>query len=188
MEKFVLFALMCLSLSLISCDKIKDATSKDFKVNDVSFDFTAVCTEGTTTKSAEAVALRAAATQSFTVTRAVNISELGSDVIDYAGKIKKVSVENSLISVTANPAGAYTIENLTVKATGVSGSIEIPSFTIGNPFPLTSGMNVYTISFINQLISINSVSVTVTGMTDAPAGTTLNISYKSDLIMTASVL
>jgi len=188
MKTMIFFALMCTSLSLISCDKIKEATSQDFKVKNVSFNFTAESNDVSTTSGGD-VKTRAATSQSFTVTRTVNMSEIGSnDVMEYANKIKKVSVDNSLIRVTVNPAGAYTVENLTVTASGVSGSLVIPSYTIGNPFTLTSDMNAFTNTFIMKLLSAKSVSVTVTGMTDAPAGTTINISYESDLLFTASIL
>ena len=165
-------------------------TSKDFKVNDVRFDFTATSVAGSSTKSAEAITLRAAAaTQSFSVTRTVDISEIGDDdVLEYVAKIYKVKVDNSIISVTVSPAGAYTVENLTVTAVGVSGSIMIPSYTMGNAFTLTSGMIVFTEAFFKKLKEDRSVSVTVTGMTDAPAGTTINIRYESDVIFTASLL
>jgi hypothetical protein len=42
-------------------------------------------------------------------------------------------------------------------------------------------------AFIMKLVGSGSVSVTVTGKTDAPAGTTINISYESDLLFTASI-
>ena len=179
---------MCMSLSLISCDKLKDATSKDFKVNNVSFKFIAESKAGATTTSIGALSTRAAATQSFTVTRTIDISELGSDdVVKYANKIDAVRINNSLVQVTVNPAGTYTVENLTVTASGVSGSIVIPTYTTGASFTLTSDMNTFTSAFIMKLVSAKTVSVTVTGMTDAPVGTTLNISYDSDLLFTASI-
>ena len=189
MKKIIFYALMCMSITLISCDKLKEATSIDFKVNDVSFDFETTSTTGTSSMPSDAMTLRAAATQSFAVTRTVNISEMGSsDVTEYADKIIKVRVDNSLIKVTVNPTGTYTIENLTIKAVGVSGSILVPSYTIGNTFTLTSEMNAFTNAFILKLLNDKSISVTVTGRTDAPVGTTINISYESDLFFTASLL
>ena len=189
MKKIIFCALMCMSITLISCDKLKEATSIDFKVNDVSFDFETTSTTGASSMPAEAMTLRAAATQSFAVTRTVDISEMGSsDVLEYADKINKVRIDNSIISVTVSPAGNYTIENLTVKAAGVSGSIVVPSYTIGNTFTLTSDMNAFTNAFLMKLLSNKSISVTVTGMTDAPVGTTINIHYESDLMFTASLL
>ena len=174
---------MCMSLSLISCDKIKEATSKDFKVSGVEFNFTAVSTAST--KSAT----RAEATQSFSVTRTVKISEIGSeDVAEYANKINRVLADNSLINVTVTPAGTYTVENLTITAAGVTGSLVVPSYTMGSAFTLPSNTAAFTSAFIMKLVNARTVSVTVTGMTDAPEGTTLNITYESDLIFTASLL
>jgi hypothetical protein len=176
-------------VSLMSCDKIKDATSKDFTVKGVSFDFSAESKAGTATKSAEAVAVRAATDQSFTVTRAVNISELGSnDVIEYANKINAVKANNALIKVTAVPVGDYTVENLTVTAVGVAGSLFFQQpFTLGGDITLPANANTYMEAFIMKLVDNGSVSVTVTGKTDAPAGTTINICYESDLLFTASI-
>ena len=189
MKKIISFALLCMILSPISCDKIKEATSKDFKVKNVNFNFSAESIAGTPAKSAEAMIMRAAATQTFTETRTVNISEIGSDdVMEYASKISKVSVDNSLIKITVNPAGTYTVESLTITAAGVTGSIIVPSYTIGDTFTLSSDMNAFTNAFIMKLLSAKSVSVTVTGTTDAPVGTTINVSYISDLIFTASIL
>jgi len=187
MKKIFILALTCTIVSLVSCDKIKEVTSTDFKVNNVHFDFSTNVEEGPSSSSAD-VFFRAA-TQTFTITRLVNISELGSDdVIEYANKISKVVIDNSLIRVTVSPAGTYTIENLTVTASGVPGSIVIPSYTMGSPFTLTSDMNTFTSAFIMKLISAKSLSVTVSGKTDAPVGTTINISYESNLIFTAGLL
>jgi hypothetical protein len=184
MKKIILPALLCIIVSLTGCDKMK----KDFKVNGVKFDFTTESKSGTLAKAPGEVTLRSA-TQSFTVTRAVDISEMGNDdVVEYAKKINSVVVNNSLIRVTTVPAGTFVVENLTVTAAGVPGSIVIPSYTIGSLFSLTADMNVFTSAFMMKLINSKSVSATVKGNTDAPPGTVINISYESDLLISASVL
>ena len=189
MKKISFFALMCMIVSLTGCDKIKDATSKEFKVNGVKFAFSAESKAGTAMLSTDALSLRAATTQSFTVTRTVDISEMGSDeVIEFANKINNVAINNALIQITTVPAGIYNFEDITVTAAGVPGQIVISSYTIGNTVTFTPDMNAFTSAFIMKLISNKSASATVKGKTDAPAGTIINISYESDLILTASII
>jgi len=187
MKKIIIAVLACTMVSLISCDKIKDATSIDFKVKGVKFDFSGVVSELAPLQVPE---LRAGATQTFAVTRTVNISEIGdSDAVSYANKISKVVVNSSLVKVTFVPAGSYTIENLVITADGVAGSpLSVPTISTGGTFTFTSAMNNFTAAFVTKLLSTKTITVTVRGETDAPVGTTINISYESDLLLTASLL
>lgn len=181
-KKIMIFALTCAMVSLASCDKIKEATSRDFKVNNVKFDFTATPTTGTGLMKAETL-------NTFSVARSVNISELGSsDVTEYAGKISKVVVNSSSLKITTVPAGAYTVANVTVTAEGVSGSLLISSYTLGDTFTPPSNMNTYTSALIMKLLSAKTVTVTISGQTDAPTSATILISYESNLLFTASLL
>ena len=187
MKKILIFALICTTVSLTGCGKIRNATSREFTVNGVDFGFTAI------TNSSDAVAsgTRTAAEMStFSVTRTVNISEIGdSDIIEYAKKISKVAVNSSVLSVTTDPWGDYTVENLTVSVAGVSGSpLVVPSFTLGDTFVPPAGMNSFTSSFIMKLLRDKSVTVTVSGETDAPEGTEVDIIYENDLVFTAKLL
>ena len=177
-----------------ACDKIKDATSRDIKVNNIKFDFKAK-TEDVAARSGELsiVEPRAGATTSFTVERLVDLSELGSaDVLEYANKINKVVVNNALINVTANPNGNYTLTNLTFKADGVTvdgvNSLVVPSYTMGGAFTAPANMLNYMGAFIMRLVAVGSVKVTVSGQSDAPPGTELTIRIESDAILTASLL
>jgi len=187
MKKMLIAALVCAMVSSVGCDKIKDAASRDFNVKNVKFDFSAI-TEGAAA-SASAVGMRAETPNTFSVTREVNLSEIGSsDLMDYAGKISKVAVNSSLLNITASPSGSYSVANVTVKADGVSGSLLVPSYTLGGTFTAPANMNAYTSTFIMKLLSAKTITVTVSGQTDAPAGTTIRISYESDLLFTASLL
>ena len=135
------------------------------------------------------VTVRAGETTSSTVTRTVNISEMGNDdIIEYAGKISKIAVNSSLITVTAVLAGTYTVTDLKVTATGVTGELVIPSYTMGSSFTAPVNMNAYTTAFIMRLLSVKTIQGTVTGKSDAPAGTTIHIKYESDIVFTASLL
>ena len=190
MKKTIYFALLCMVMSLTCCDKINEATSKEIKVNGVSFKFTAVSNAPAATRSAGEVELRAA-TQTFSVTRTVLLSELGNpDVVEFANKIRNVTVSNTQITVTADNGVNYTVENLTVTAVGVAGSLAVPTFVMGGTVALPANTKSFTEAFVAQLYTTatHSVAVTVTGKTDAPAGTTLNVSYESDLVLTARIL
>ena len=81
----------------------------------------------------------------------------------------------------------YTITNLTIKAEGVSGQLVIPSYTMGGTFIAPSNMNAFTSAFIMKLLDREKIDVTVTGQSDAPAGTTLYIKYQNDIMCTAGL-
>ena len=174
----------------IGCEKIKDVTSRDFTVNNINFDFTATAQDDVTTSSSDlSVTTRAVETTSFAVTRTVDNSEFNNaDIIKYAGKINKVVVNSSVISVTSVPASDFTITNLKVIAEGILGSIEVPTYVIGGTYIVPAAMNAYTSAFIMKLLDGESIRVTVTGQSNAPAGTVLNINYKNDILCTASLL
>jgi len=188
--KKIFFPMIAFAMLLLGCEKIKEATSYDFTVNNIRFNFAAIAKEATTLSGNPVVTTRAGGTTtSFAVTQTVNLSDLGSaDLVKYANKISKVEVNNSTVTVTANPSDNYTITDLKIVADGVSGSIEIPSYTIGDDFTEPAGMKTYTSALIKKLLETGSISVTVTGMSDAPTGTTISISYKSDILFTASLL
>ena len=189
MKKNLISVLVCAMVSLSGCDKLNDATSHDFTVNNISFAFTATAHDDVATLSGEAsVTTRAAAMRTFTVTRTVDISEIGSSDVDkYANKINKALVNAAKVSVATVPSGSYAVVDLTISATGVPGSLVIPAYTIGDAFTAPSGMSVYMAAFIMQLINAETITVTVSGQTDAPAGTTLTVSYESDVMFTASL-
>jgi len=184
MKKIMIAALVCAMTSLASCDKLKH----DFNVNNVKFAFDAPVTGNAATTHA-AVATRAGTDNTFTVNRVVDISEMGSsEIVEYANKINSVVVNSTLLKITAVPAGNYDVANVTLTADGVAGSLVVPSYTLGGAFTPPANMNAYTSALIMKLISAKKVTVTITGQTDAPAGTTINISYESDLLIKASVL
>ena len=186
--KKILFSMIAVAMMLpLGCDKI---LTRDFTVNNISFDFEATAQDNVTTLSGDpAITTRAGETTSFTVTRSVDISEMGNDdIIEYAGKINKIAVNSSIITVTASPEGSYTVTDLKVTAAGVTGEPVIPSYTMGSAFVAPANMNAYTTAFIMRLLSVKTIQVTVTGKSDAPAGTTINIKHESDIVFTASLL
>ena len=176
LKKGLLMAALTVILSA-GCESLKDSVTTDIDAENVKLEFTAV----TESKKSE--------TSSFSVTRTVNIAELSyEEIVEYAEKIDKVTVNSSGFSAEVTPAGSYTITNLTVTAEGVPGSLSVPSYTVGEAFAAPAGMNDYTALFIMKLIGEKSLTVTVSGETDAPAGTTVTISYESDLVFKVKVL
>ena len=188
MKKIILAALVCMGMSLISCDKIKEMTSKDITVNGVNLNFP-ITINAAAVAPGEMQLFSAAAPRSFNVTTRVHLDELGKpDMVEWANKITKVAVTNSVVTVTANPSGNYIVENLNITAVTVSGSLIVPTYTFGNPFTLTTEMKAFTGGLFFKLLRDKVLDVTIKGDTDAPAGTIININYKSDLVLTASLL
>jgi len=59
---------------------------------------------------------------------------------------------------------------------------------MGSAFTAPSNMLNYMSAFIMRLVAVGSVKVTVSGQSDAPAGTELTIRIEGDAILTASLL
>jgi len=185
MKKILFAALVCAMTSLASCDKLKH----DFNVNNVKFAFEAPVTGNTATTYAAVTTRAAGMDNTFTVTRQVDISEMGSsEIVEYANKVNSVVVNNTLLKITVVPSGNYSVADVTLTADGVAGSLVVPAYTLGGAFTPPANMNAYTSALIMKLVSAKKVNVTITGQTDAPTGTTINISYESDLLIKASVL
>ena len=182
MKKGIILAALAMT-TLAGCDKV----TKDIDVDNVKFEFTAV-TENVANRSGLTIK-SSGTTTSFSVTRKVDLSEFSTaEIVDYLDKINKVAVNNPVLKITMNPPGAYEITNFTLTAEGVKGSLDIASYKIGDEFVPPSGMKKFTSDFIMKLISEKSLSVTVSGETNAPAGTTVKISYESDLVVTVDLL
>jgi len=190
MKKILISMMACTMLLLPGCNKIKDATSRDIKVNNIKFDFVATTTASATTslKSESLMATKAGPMiSSFSATRTVDLSEIGEpDLEKHRKKIDKVKVTRMLVVVTSNPSGAYTVTNLKIVAEG-AGQLVIPTYTIGGTFTPPSEMDSFLTAFFNKLFD-GPVKVTVTGLSDAPVGTTITVRCESDVIFTASLL
>ena len=172
MKTIIYSALVCVVMSLMSCGKTKDTTSERLSAICV-FNFSAETQAG-------------AATNSFTKTQTLDISKLGSDYfIARKDKINNVEVYAGELTITVDPGENCTIENLTITAVGVAGSLVVPSFKISDMFITPSNIIEYTGAFVMKLVK-DEVLVTVSGMTDAPAGTIINIYYESYLMFTIS--
>lgn len=181
MKKVIILAALAIA-SLTSCDKV----TTNIEVDDVTFDFEAI-TAGS--PSSSSISRNAAMTSTFSVTRSVSLAEIGSsELMKYADRITKIAVNSSLLKVTIEPSGEYTVTNLTVSAVGVPGSLVVPEYVIGDVFTPPANMETYTIAFIMKLLNNEPIEVTVSGQTDAPTGVKVKISYENDLVFTAKVL
>jgi len=182
---FILAALAMITLA--SCDKVKDATSKDVTVNGVEFKFMA--TTAAVKSGGASIARSATTNSSFNITEELDISDLSDEeVIEYADKIRKIKVKSSQVKVTMNAPGKLTVTNFVISAEGVTGKITVPSYTVGDVFEPTKEMNEYTASLIEKLLKSKKLKVTVSGETDAPVGTIVTVSYKNDIVFTISLL
>ena len=174
----------------VGCDKIKEATSHNFSVRDVKIDFTAITQPLLVESQTNVPVMRAGSTSSFLVTRTVNLSDFGStELMDYANRITKVVVNNSTVDVSTVPAGNFKVTNLKIKySETASGSLTISEYTVGETFTPPSTMGTFLGGFVLKLVHDRAISVTVSGETDAPVGTEINVSYEGDIVFTASVL
>ena len=93
------------------------------------------------------------------------------------GFIRGVEITNPRLSIT--PAN-ISVSNLKIDATGI-GSMIIPSYTTGSSFNPPAEWNPFFSNLFLKLLENNPITVTVSGETDAPVGTTLTITYTNDL-------
>ena len=189
MKQMMFVALLsAVMLAGTGCEAIKNAASKDFSVKGVKFAFNATV-EGATRAVVDS-GTRTGEANPFSVTRTVSLADIGSsELTEYKNMIDRVKVDNTQLQVTVSPSGSYTVTELKIAATGVAGSpLAVPSLSVGGTFSPPAGIEAFTSALVMKLVSAGSVEVTVSGVTDAPAGATLSISYDNDLTFTASVL
>jgi len=182
MKKVFIMAALAMA-SLAGCDKV----THDFTVENVKLNFEAITVDNEAAKSAMTGTAIDAKTK-FSVKREVNLAEItSSELMEYKDRITKVAVDNLSLKVTFEPAGNYTIEDLTLTADGVSGSLDIPSYKAGDDFIPPSNLNSFTSAFFKKLISAGKLEVTVEGITDAPKGVKVKVCYEYDLVFTAKL-
>ena len=191
---FSLMAIVAVIL-FVGCDKIKDATSVDVKVDNVAFSFiTPVesAIQQPAENAGQQILFASNQTQeevwnTFTATREINVDEIGSsDVKKYIDQISKITANQATVSISTDPAGTYTVSELKISYDG-GGSLTIPSYKMGEAFTPPSELNVYISGFVWKLLSGNNIKVTVSGKTNAPAGTSVIVKYETDLVFTASI-
>ena len=189
----VLVILAIFAVMLAGCDK--DDATIDFKADDVQFDLSGIEVNSgsgsgsSSVRASGALLSIATATNSFSETFTVDISEISSsDLTKYMDRISKVVANNSLLTISVTPPNEYSVVDLKVTVNGVPGSLDIPSYTMGEDFTPPSNMNAFTAAFIMKLINAGQADVTVSGKTDAPAGTKIDVFYECDLVFTAKLL
>ena len=191
---FSLMAIVAVIL-FVGCDKVKEATSVDVKVDNVAFSFitpVASSVQQPTGNTGQQILFASNQAQeeilnTFTVTRAINIDEIGSsDVKKYIDQISKVTAKQATVSISTDPAGIYTVSELKMSYEGGS-SLTIPSYKIGEAFTSPSELNAYISGFVGKLLSGGDIKVTVSGKTDALVGTSIIVKYETDLVFTASI-
>lgn len=186
MKTITLFILaLTASVCFSGCDKIKDAASFDVTVRGVQFEFDAPV-EGASQRSAAAVT-RAGELTSFSVTRTIKAADISAELEKHGDKISEVKANNSTVTISVNPHGDYTVSDLKISYTGGS-AFTVPSYSVGEALTPPAGLDKYLSGLAFKLFVSGQVEVTVTGKTDAPAGTTVTIRYKNDVVATVSPL
>ena len=165
------------------CDKIKDATRFDVTVKNASFTFDAPV-EDAVLRSA--VNTQATDWNTFSVIRTIKSSEISAELEKYGNKVSDVIANASTVHISCSQAGNYTVTDLSFSYSG--GTLSIPSYTLGGTFVPPSGLNAFISLFALKLFTTGEVEVTVSGKTDAPAGTAISIRYENELVATVNPL
>ena len=184
--KRVFFLAIAATLLLAGCDDSKNPTI-DVNAKNVKIEFTAITENGE--GQPQNSTLKSETGSTFKVKRIVDIDEISTDEIaEYLERIKDVTVDNSQLEITLDPPGNFSVTNLIISATGIQDELKIPSYTIGGEFQPPANILAFSTALFFKLLFDRSLEVTVEGETDAPTGTTVNITYKNDLVLSVKVL
>jgi len=187
MKKKLISALSCAMVLLLTGCKIVDA-SVSFETVGVTLPFMAHVFDPLPFTRNSDLPQTKAATNAFSVTRLITISELGEKVANAANIIKDMSVNNLKITVTAEPKGKYTIDGLAVTVSGLEGSpFIIPTFKVGDNITPPAGMADFIAAFFMKVLE-GKGDITISGHTDAPYGTTIFVIIENNLVFTVSML
>ncbi|MDR2890525.1 MAG: hypothetical protein LBV18_02830 [Alistipes sp.] len=159
--------------ALVGCSEfLGDADSMDIDVDRVLFDFPATV-EGSGSAGGEAV-------NSFTTFRTLDISDIGSRrVTEFADIIIGLEVERASLIVSALDNREYLIKNLSVMADVPDSPQVIETTLTGRESVAGEGMRNFIREIVSRLVAGDEVVVSISGHTDAPADTRLNIDLES---------
>jgi len=128
------------------------------------------------------------ADNAFSQTRGIKASDLGSLVASAMYNITSATASNLKITVTSEPSANYTISNLLITSSGVSGSpFPIPTFQIGDPIPIPAGLNAFIGAYFMKVVD-GYADLTISGKTNAPVGTKIFVTIDNTLIFTYSFI
>ncbi|MDR0844518.1 MAG: hypothetical protein LBN71_04795 [Tannerella sp.] len=177
LNQLVTVFLLCSgSILWASCDKIKDAASKDVVVKSIKVNI-----DDVTVGSVLRAGLRAGSEEpqlsSFSASRTLKFSELegmSDDIKKYdPSHFKVISVGESSLVVTPVEGHGTVVKNFSIVAGTLS--YNVASYTFGDTYS-DSGLVLFTFELLEQIRKAkDGVLVTVKGETDVPDGEHVNV-------------
>ena len=169
-------------LSFYACDKVKESTETDVKVDKATIELRDITVQEPT---------RAEALNPFNATQSVSLDQIAGfseDLMKYKGKISDINVNAMTITITAPPDDGTTVEDFKLTADGVAAELTIPQYSFGAAYPVEGAQTFATLLML-KMFQDNSVTMTVSGKTDVTSGKNLQVTVEmEDLVFTVGAL
>jgi len=158
-----------------SCDKLKDISVS--KQKSVKIEVETVVNDGGTTFSS--LSLRSSEDNTFSGSANINLSEILSLSGFDLSEISAVSVTNVNIKTFCTKEGDYYAENIQLKSTGASTTIN--RVVLGESVSGNSEINSFLQTVLTNLINGNTVPISISGTTNLnPPGTKIVYTFEID--------
>lgn len=183
MKKLHIAIVFAVSLLTAGCSEfLDDAEGTNIDAEDVRFDFSATV-EGSGQGELSDTPNR------FTTFRSLTVSDIGSrEVTERAGEITDIAIEETSLLVRASDGAEYLVKNLSIE-TDVTGSPQvIEKYLTGKEYRADWPMMEFVVRLVARLVKGDEMVVTITGNTDAPVGTRLDIDLNSEIDFEADPL
>jgi len=180
MKKNLFSALSCVMILLTGC-RIVDATvSITIETVAMPLSFSALVFDPLPPPNT--------ADNAFSQTRGIKASDLNSIVASAMYNVTAASASNIKITVTSEPYSNYSISNMLITSSGVSGSpFAIPNFQIGDPIPIPAGLDAFIGAYFLKVVD-GYADLTISGKTNAPVGTKIHVTIDNTLVFTYSFI
>jgi hypothetical protein len=184
--KYLLVLLACL-FAFYSCDKVKDASTTEIKLDgpvSIKLD-NIVVIDGTTKSTANEILNYFSGTKSINLTDLQGLSE---EAIKYRSNIESVEVGSTSITITTTDSAGTVVKEFLLTANGVANSINVPQYDLGSVY--SGNMQDFTTELLMKLFSnSNGVTMNTSGKTDITAGEKLEIEIiLEDITLIANLL
>jgi len=175
-------ALACI-LSFYACDKVKEATETDVKVDKATIELNDIVVQDGT---------RADVLNPFSATQTVLLSQIegfSDDLMKYQSKISDIKVNAMTITIIASDDEDGTmVQDFNLQAEGVAPKLSIPQYTLGEAYNAENAQPFAT-ALLVKLFQAGSVTMTVEGKTDVTSGKNLQVKIEmEDMVFTVGVL
>jgi len=170
-------------VSFSACDKVKDATSTDVKVDKATIELTDIAVQEPT---------RADALNPFGATQTIFLSQIEGfteDLMQYQSKITDINVDAMTITILASDDEDGTVvEDFNLSADGVGSELSIPEYSLGTAYAV-AGAQPFATALMLELFKVSSITMHVEGKTDVTSGKNLQVKIEmEDLVFTVGVL